>query len=239
MERFSRTRLLIGDSIEKVFGAHVAVFGIGGVGSYVCEALARCGVGKLTLVDSDRVSESNINRQIIALSSTVGILKTRVMKERILDINEKCEVVCHDVFVDAGNIGDFDFSQFDYVVDAIDTVSSKLLIIGKCYDMGIPIISSMGTGNKLDPSAFEITDISKTSVCPLARVMRRELRSRGIKKLKVLYSKEIPITPDYDDSSEEKGVCGRKAPASISFVPSAAGLIIAGEVIRDICNTHR
>ncbi len=238
MERFSRTRLLLGDSMNNIFAAHVAVFGIGGVGSYVCEALARCGVGKLTIVDSDRVSVSNINRQIIALSSTVGMLKTRVMKDRIADINEKCEVFCHDVFVDGNNIGEFDFSQFDYVVDAIDTVSSKLLIIKACHESNVPIISSMGTGNKLDPSAFEIADISKTSVCPLARVMRRELKARGIKKLKVLYSKENPITPEYSEDSEEKGICGRKAPASISFVPSAAGLAIAGEVVRDICGKN-
>lgn len=235
MIEFSRSRLVLGDSIEKLYFAHVAVFGIGGVGSYVVEALARTGVGKLSLFDNDTVSVSNINRQLVALHSTVGKLKTAVAKERIADINPKAEVFEYPIFFTAGNAGDIDFSQFDYVVDAIDTVSSKILLAQICAEKNIPIISSMGTGNKLDPTQFEICDISKTSVCPLARVMRRELKQRGIKKLKVLYSKEEPITPQYDETSEEKGNMGRKAPGSISFVPSCAGLIIAGEVVKDLC----
>ncbi len=235
MTEFSRSRLVLGDSIEKLYHAHVAVFGIGGVGSYVVEALARTGVGKLSLVDADTVSISNINRQLVALHSTVGKLKTSVAKERIADINPNAQVFEYPIFFTAENAKEIDFSQFDYVVDAIDTVSSKILLAQICAEKNIPIISSMGTGNKLDPTMFEICDISKTSVCPLARVMRRELKARGIKKLKVLYSKEEPITPQYDENSEEKGSLGRKAPGSVSFVPSCAGLIIAGEVIKDLC----
>ena len=235
MTEFSRSRLLLGDNIEKLYNAHVAVFGIGGVGSYVVEALARTGVGKFSLFDSDTVSVSNINRQLVALQSTVGRLKTSVAKERVADINPNAQVFEYPVFFTAENVDDIDFSQFDYVVDAIDTVSSKILLAKICQERNIPIISSMGTGNKLDPTRFEICDISKTSVCPLARVMRRELKNRGVKKLKVLYSKEEPIVPQYDENSEQKGNMGRKAPGSISFVPSCAGLIIAGEVIKDIC----
>jgi len=226
----------LGDSIQKLFCSHIAVFGIGGVGSYVAEALARCGVGKLTLVDSDNVSASNINRQIIALNSTVGKPKTSVMKDLIADINPDAQVFCHNMFFTAENADCMDFSQFDYVVDAIDTVSSKLLIAQICDKLNIPLISSMGTGNKLHPEMFKIADISKTSVCPLARVMRRELKLRGIKKLKVLYSEEIPIKPQYNENSEKKG--SGMAPGSISFVPSAAGLMIAGEVVRDICGKN-
>ncbi len=236
MTDFSRTELVLGDSIQKLFCSHIAVFGIGGVGSYVAEALARCGVGKLTLVDSDNVSASNINRQIIALNSTVGKPKTSVMKDRIADINPDAQVFCHNMFFTAENADSMDFSQFDYVVDAIDTVSSKLLIAQICDKLNIPLISSMGTGNKLHPEMFKIADISKTSVCPLARVMRRELKLRGIKKLKVLYSEEIPIKPQYNENSEKKG--SGMAPGSISFVPSVAGLMIAGEVIRDICGKN-
>lgn len=236
MTDFSRTELVLGDSIQKLFCSHIAVFGIGGVGSYVAEALARCGVGKLTLVDSDNVSASNINRQIIALNSTVGKPKTSVMKDRIADINPDAQVFCHNMFFTAENADCMDFSQFDYVVDAIDTVSSKLLIAQICDKLNIPLISSMGTGNKLHPEMFKIADISKTSVCPLARVMRRELKLRGIKKLKVLYSEEIPIKPQYNENSEKKG--SGMAPGSISFVPSAAGLMIAGEVVRDICGKN-
>jgi len=236
MTDFSRTELVLGDSIQKLFCSHIAVFGIGGVGSYVAEALARCGVGKLTLVDSDNVSASNINRQIIALNSTVGKPKTSVMKDLIADINPDAQVFCHNMFFTAENADCMDFSQFDYVVDAIDTVSSKLLIAQICDKLNIPLISSMGTGNKLHPEMFKIADISKTSVCPLARVMRRELKLRGIKKLKVLYSEEIPIKPQYNENSEKKG--SGMAPGSISFVPSAAGLMIAGEVVRDICGKN-
>ena len=235
MTEFSRSRLLLGDSIEKLYGSHIAVFGIGGVGSYTAEALARCGVGRLTLVDSDKVSISNINRQIIALQSTVGKYKTEVMRDRIADINPHAQILCKNIFFTEDTACEIDFSQFDYVVDAIDTVSSKILLAQICTQKSIPLISSMGTGNKLHPELFEICDINKTSVCPLARVMRRELKARGIKKLKVLYSKEIPLTPEYGNDDEEKGNCGRKAPASISFVPSCAGLMIAGEVVRSIC----
>lgn len=224
MEIFNRTDLLIGeDNRVKLNNAHVAVFGIGGVGSFVCEALSRAGVGALTVVDGDTISPSNINRQLIALHSTVGQDKVCVMKARIADINPNIKVFAEKIFYCEENADAIDFSQFDYVVDAIDTVSSKLLIIERAKKCGVPIISSMGTGNKLDPTAFKISDIKKTSVCPLARVMRRELKARGIDTLKVLYSEEKPQNQD-----------GGRTPASISFVPSVAGLIIAGEVIKDI-----
>ena len=220
---FKRTEALIGvDALNKLKSVHVAVFGIGGVGGYIVEALARSGVGELTLIDNDTVKESNINRQIIALSSTVGAKKTETFKKRLKDINPEIKVNLCDLFVLPENCREIDFSRFDYVADAIDTVSGKLAIIERCNELNIPIISSMGTGNKLDPTAFEITDIKKTSVCPLARVMRYELKKRGISKLKVLYSKEPPIKQD------------TRTPASISFVPSVAGLIIAGEIIKDI-----
>lgn len=230
-ETFSRTEMLIGkDAVERLKGCRVAVFGIGGVGGYVCEALIRAGVGSIDLIDNDTVSVSNINRQIIALTSTVGQLKTEVMKKRILDINPSVNVRTFNTFVLPDNIAEFDFSVYDYIVDAIDTVSGKLAIIEKAYSLGVPVISSMGTGNKLNPSEFKITDINKTSVCPLARVMRYELRKRGVKKLKVLYSQEEPIKPD--DADDKAPV----VPASISFVPSVAGLLIGGEVIKDLIN---
>ena len=230
-EQFSRTEMLIGnESVEKLKNSRVAVFGIGGVGGYVVEALARAGVGNITLIDNDTVSKSNINRQINALSSTVGRLKTEVMRERILDINNEAKVDCVNKFVLPENIDEFDFSEYDYVVDAIDTVSGKLAIIEKAYGEGVPVISSMGTGNKLDPTKFEIADINKTSVCPLARVIRYELKRRGVKKLKVLYSKEEPVKPQIEEKNEK----GKAVPASISFVPSAAGLIIGAEVIKDL-----
>ena len=204
-EQFSRTEMLIGnESVEKLKNSRVAVFGIGGVGGYVVEALARAGVGNITLIDNDTVSKSNINRQIIALSSTVGRLKTEVMRERILDINNEAKVDCVNKFVLPENIDEFDFSEYDYVVDAIDTVSGKLAIIEKAYGEGVPVISSMGTGNKLDPTKFEIADINKTSVCPLARVIRYELKKRGVKKLKVLYSKEEPVKPQIEEKNEKK-----------------------------------
>ena len=230
-EKFSRTQMLIGDvALQKLKASHVAVFGIGGVGGFVCEALARAGVGSFTLIDNDTVSESNINRQIIALASTVGKPKTQVMKERILDINPEAQVECVDRFILPENIDGLDFSPYDYIVDAIDTVSGKLAIIEKAYALGKPVISSMGTGNKTDPTKFEVTDINKTSVCPLARVMRYELKKRGVKKLKVLYSREDPIKPQ----NEQKNEIGKAVPGSISFVPSVAGLIIGGEVIKDL-----
>lgn len=221
---FKRTEALIGEeSLEKLKKSHVAVFGLGGVGGHVVEALARSGIGTLTLIDNDSIKESNINRQIIALNSTVGELKTEAFKKRIHDINPSANVNVINLFYLPETKEQINFSAFDYVVDAIDTVSGKISIVEECDKINIPLISSMGTGNKLDPTAFEISDIYKTSVCPLARVMRYELKKRGIKKLKVLYSKEQPIKTD----------CGR-LPSSISFVPSVAGLIIAGEVIKDL-----
>lgn len=230
-EIFSRTEMLIGaDALDKLSRSRVAVFGIGGVGGYVVESLVRAGIGAIDLIDNDTVSESNINRQIIALYSTVGQLKTEVMRQRILDINSQVEVNCINKFVLPDNIDEFDFSGYDYVVDAIDTVSGKLAIIEKAYREGVPVISSMGTGNKLDPTRFEVTDINKTSVCPLARVMRYELKKRGVKKLKVLYSKEEPIKP----TDTRNDVKAKAVPGSISFVPSVAGLIIGSEVIKDL-----
>ena len=229
-EQFTRTEMLIGkDSLATLKNSRVAVFGAGGVGGYVIEALARSGVGAIDIIDNDTVSESNINRQIIALRSTIGSLKTETAKKRVLDINPECKVTIFNTFVLPENIDDFDFSVYSYVVDAIDTVSGKLAIIEKAYNEDIPVISSMGTGNKLDPTKFTITDISKTSVCPLARVMRYELKKRGIKKLKVLFSTEEPIKPN-----AEKDERGKIPPGSISFVPSVAGLIIGGEVIKDL-----
>ena len=222
--QFSRTETLIGkEALEKLINSRVAVFGVGGVGGYVVEALTRAGIGNLDLIDSDDVNITNINRQIIALHSTIGKSKVEVMKERALDINPDANVIVYKEFFTSENSKEFDFSKYDYVVDAIDTVSSKIELVMKCNEAKVPIISSMGTGNKLYPEMFEVADIYKTSVCPLAKVMRTELKKRGIKKLKVLYSKENPI--------KEKG---QRIPASISFTPSVAGLIIAGEVVRDL-----
>lgn len=228
-ERFSRTALIIGgDGVERLADAKVIVFGVGGVGSFVAEALARGGIGTLTLVDADTVSESNINRQLVALDSTVGRYKAEVMKERIHDINPQCNVTVHNLFFSHENASDFCLERYDYAVDAIDSVTSKLELAVLCSELHIALISSMGAGNKLNPTAFEVTDIYKTSVCPLARVMRHELRKRNIPALKVVYSKEEPITqPPRNDGA-------RTPPGSISFVPSAAGLIIASEVIKDI-----
>ena len=239
MGQYDRTALLIGDEgVEKLKKSRVAVFGIGGVGSFVAEALARAGVGTLALFDNDTVSESNINRQLIALHSTVGRSKTQVMKERINDVDPSIEVTANDVFYSAETADIFNPADFDYVVDAIDTVSSKLLLIERCTEANTPIISCMGTGNHLDPSKFAITDINKTSTCPLARVMRLELKKRGIKKLKVLFSTEQPIKPEVDETlikeEQQKGSSRRQIPGSISFVPSVAGLMIAGEVIRNL-----
>lgn len=232
LNEFSREELLLGsEAMEKLKNSHVAVFGVGGVGGYVCEALARGGVYKLSLFDNDTVSLTNINRQIIALHSTVGRKKVEVIKERLTDINPRAEINIYDVFVTEANIGEIDFTKFDYVVDAIDTVTGKVGIIKSAFQAGVPVISSMGAGNKLDPTAFEVTDINKTSVCPLARVMRKKLKDAGVNKCKVVYSKEIPLTPK---ASEESSDGRRVTPGSLSFVPSAAGLIIAGEVIKDI-----
>ena len=221
---FKRTQSLIGEeALRKLNSSHIAVFGIGGVGGYVVEALARSGVGTLTLIDNDTIKESNVNRQVIALHSTIGEMKTEAFRKRLLDINPDIKINVINLFFLPETREMIDFSIFDYVVDAIDTVSGKIAIAEECNKSGTPLISSMGTGNKLDPTAFEISDIYKTSVCPLARVMRYELKKRGIKKLKVLYSKE---TPQKNDSI--------RTPSSISFVPSVAGFIIAGEVIKDL-----
>ncbi len=233
VNEFSRTALLLGDeAIEKLKKARVAVFGVGGVGGYTVEALARSGVGAIDLIDNDRVSLSNINRQIIATHSTIGQLKVEVAKERVLDINPNCEVKTYPVLYMPETADRFDFSQYDYVVDAIDTVTGKIELVMRAQEKGTPIISSMGAGNKLDPTAFEVADIYKTSVCPLAKVMRRELKKRGVKKLKVVYSKEEAITPVGEIEEDAQG--RRSIPGSIAFVPSVAGLIIGGEVVKDI-----
>lgn len=230
-EKFMRTGLLLGgDGLDKLKHATVAVFGIGGVGGYAAEALARSGVGHLVLTDKDTVSLSNINRQIIALTSTVGRQKTEVMKERIKDINPKAEVEIHNCFFLPETAEEFDFSAYDYVVDAVDTVTAKIELVLQSQKAGVPVISSMGAGNKLDPSAFEAADIYQTSVCPLAKVMRRELKRRGVKHLKVVYSREEAMKPLIQMSDESK----RVIPGSTAFVPSVAGLILAGEVIKDL-----
>ena len=229
-ERFSRTELVLGkEAMEHLSRCRVAVFGIGGVGGYVCEALARSGVGTLDLVDNDTVCLSNINRQIIATGKTVGRYKTDVMKERILDINPDAEVNTYQCFFLPENASDFPFDKYDYVVDAIDTVTAKIELVMQCREKGIPIISSMGAGNKLDPTQFRVTDVFKTKMDPLARVMRYELKKRGVNKLKVVYSEEKPIKP-----AEDVVIGGRTIPGSTAFVPSVAGLIIAAEVIKDL-----
>lgn len=229
--RFERTEHLLGkDAMDILEKAHVAIFGIGGVGGYVCEALARSGVGHFDLIDNDTVSITNINRQIIALDSTVGKAKTEVMKERILQINPNAVVEIHNCFYLPDTRDKFDFTKYDYVVDAVDTVTAKLDIIMACDQYHIPIISAMGAGNKLNPAAMEVADIYQTSMCPLAKVMRRELKKRGIKRLKVVYSKEKPLVPA--SNGEKKG--NAPVPGSVSFVPSVTGLIMASEVIKDL-----
>ena len=233
INEFSRTELLLGaDGMEKLKRARVAVFGIGGVGSYAVEALARAGIGALDLIDNDVISLTNINRQIIALHSTVGLPKTDVMAARVRDINPECEVRTYQTFYGPDTAEQFDFTQYDYIIDAIDTVTGKLALAVNAQKANTPIISSMGTGNKLDPTAFTVTDIYKTSFCPLARIMRKELRKRGIERLKVVYSEEEALTPE--GVTEELPQGRRSIPGSVSFVPSAAGLILAGEVIKDI-----
>ena len=230
-ERFSRTAMLLGEeAAERLADAHVAVFGLGGVGGHLVEALARSGIGKLTIFDHDTVSVSNINRQAAALTSTVGQYKADVLKARCLDINPNMEVTAHRVFYLSENADDYDFSEFDYVADAVDTVTAKLLIIEKAKEKNIPVISCMGAGNKLDPTAFCVADIEKTSVCPLARVMRRELKKRGIKDVKVVYSTEPALSPEGGKKDEFR----RQTPGSCAFVPSVAGLIMAGEIIKDL-----
>lgn len=234
LTQFSRTELLLGsDAIAKLHKAHVAVFGIGGVGGYVVEALVRSGIQHIDIIDNDTVSLTNINRQIIATHSTIGKYKVDVMKARILDINPEAEVNTFNCFYLPETKDQFDFTKYDYVIDAIDTVTAKLQLIMQAKEANTKIISSMGTGNKLDPTKFEIADISKTSVCPLARVMRQECKKRGIKDVKVLYSKEKPITP-LTRSEELNSSSRRDIPGSTAFVPSAAGLIIASQVIRDL-----
>ncbi len=234
-DRFSRTALLLGDdAINKLKTKHVAVFGLGGVGGYVTEALARAGVGKITVTDNDVVSESNINRQIIALTSTVGKKKTELWKERIKDINPEAEVETLDMFVGRENADEIDFSAFDLVVDAVDTVTAKLVIIEKAKKAGCKVISAMGTGNKTRPELFEISDVSKTSVCPLARVMRKELKARGITGVKVLYSTEDAVKPDENADVREENVKRRALVGSLPYVPSVAGLLIAAEAVREL-----
>ncbi len=231
-ERFSRTQMLLGeDAMKKLNKAHVAVFGVGGVGGYAVEALVRSGVGKIDIFDNDTVSITNINRQIIATGDTVDRAKVDVMKERALSINPDVIVNAHNCFYMPDNADEYDFSQYSYIIDAVDTVTAKLEIIMRADRLGIPVISSMGTGNKLDPTQFEVADIYKTSVCPLARTMRRELKKRGVNKLKVVYSREEVTRPK---ETLEKSDTRRDIPGSVSFVPGVAGLIIAGEVIKDL-----
>lgn len=247
LNEFSRTELLLGaEGMKRLAGSRVAVFGIGGVGTFAVEALARSGVGALDLIDDDKVCLTNINRQLIATRKTVGKKKVEVMRDRILEINPKAKVVTHEVFYGPETADQFDLSQYDYIIDAIDTVTAKLILIERAKEKNIPIISCMGAGNKLDPTKLEVADISKTSMCPLAKVMRTELRRRGIKNLKVVYSKEPPITPAENEEISCKTQCicppdtkrkctvRRQVPGSVAFVPSVAGLIIAGEVIKDL-----
>ncbi len=247
LDQFSRTQLLVGkEAMDRLANARVAIFGIGGVGGYVVEALARSGVGTLDLIDDDKICLTNLNRQIIATRSTIGKYKVDVAKARVLDINPKAVVNTYQTFYVPETAEQFDFSQYDYVVDAIDTVTGKINLVMQAEQTHTPIISSMGAGNKMDPTAFRVADIYKTSVCPLAKVMRRELKKRGIKKLKVVYSEEKPLTPIEDESISCKSHCvcppgtvhkctqRRQVPGSNAFVPSVVGLIIAGEVIKDL-----
>ena len=249
LTQFSRTELLLGkEAMDRLAGARVAVFGVGGVGGYVCEALVRSGVGAFDLIDDDKVCLTNLNRQIIATRSTVGRYKVDVMKERMLDINPDVDVRTHQCFFLPENADDFPFEEYDYVVDAVDTVTAKIELVMKAREKKVPIISSMGAGNKLDGSQFKVADIYKTKVCPLAKVMRHELKKRGVKKLKVVYSEELPIKPveDMAISCRTNCICPpgakhkcterRAIPGSTAFVPSVAGLIIAGEVVKDLCS---
>lgn len=249
LNQFSRTQLLLGESaMQELANKRVAVFGIGGVGGYACEALVRSGIGAFDLIDDDKVCLTNLNRQIIATRKTVGKYKTEVMKERMLEINPNVDVRIHNCFFLPENADEFPFDEYDYIIDAVDTVTAKISIIMKANELGIPVISSMGAGNKLDPTAFRVADIYKTRVCPLAKVMRRELKKRGIKKLKVVYSQEKPTRPIEDMSISCRSHCicppdaahkcteRRDIPGSTAFVPSVVGLIIAGEVIKDLAH---
>ena len=236
-DNFIRTRWLLGEAaMQRLAESRVAVFGVGGVGGYVVEALARSGVGAIDLCDKDDVDETNLNRQIIALQSTVGRPKVEVAAERIRDINPDCRVTAHQLFYLPETADRFDFSEYDYVVDAVDTVTAKLSLIMRAKEAGVPLISSMGAGNKLDPTAFRVADIYDTTVCPLAKVMRRECRKRGIEHLKVVYSTEEAMVPQSEEPVGEQPSGHRKqSPGSVAFVPSVAGLIIAGEVVKDLC----
>lgn len=247
LNEFSRTELLLGaEGMKKLSRSRIAVFGIGGVGAFAVEALARSGIGALDLFDDDKVCLTNINRQLIATRKTVGKKKVEVMRDRVLEINPAAVVRTHETFYGADNADEYDLSVYDYIIDAIDTVSSKLVLIEQAKEKNVPIISCMGAGNKLDPTKLEVADISKTSMCPLAKVMRTELRRRGINNLKVVYSKEPPMTPIEDEANSCKSHCicppdtkrkctiRRQVPGSIAFVPSVAGLILAGEVIKDL-----
>ena len=249
LNQFSRTQLLLGqEAMDRLAASRVAVFGIGGVGGYVCEALVRSGVGAFDLIDDDKVCLTNINRQIIATRTTIGKYKVDVMKERMLDINPKADINVHKCFFLPENSDDFDFEKYDYVVDAVDTVTAKLEIIMKAKKHNVPVISAMGAGNKLEPSAFMVADIYDTKICPLARVMRRELKKRNVDSLKVVYSQEKPTRPieDMSISCRSNCVCPpgaahkcterRDIPGSTAFVPSVAGLIMAGEIVKDLCN---
>jgi tRNA A37 threonylcarbamoyladenosine dehydratase len=252
LNQFSRTELLFGkEAMQRLEDSRVAVFGVGGVGGYTAEALVRSGVGAVDLIDDDKVCLTNLNRQIIATRSTVGKYKVDVMKDRILDINPQCKVEVHKCFYLPENKDEFDFSQYDYIVDAVDTVTAKIQLVMEAQEKGVPIISSMGAGNKLNPAEFEVADIYKTSVCPLAKVMRRELKKRGVKKLKVVYSKEKPIRPIEDmaiscrtncicpPGAQHKCTERRDIPGSTAFVPSVVGLIIASEVVKDMARGTR
>ena len=238
MDQYSRTRFLLGSAaMEKLKNAHVAVFGLGGVGGYAVEALARSGVGQLTLVDHDTVSLTNLNRQLLATHQTLGLPKVEAAAQRVRSIDPTIRVYARQEFFLPDKADAFDFTQYDYVIDAIDTVSGKLALIEACKAAGTPILCALGAGNKLDPTAFRVADISQTRVCPLARILRKECRKRGIGKLKVVYSEEDPITPDLpaDDPAWQEKPEGRNAlPGSVAFVPSVMGLILAGEVIRDL-----
>lgn len=237
MEKFSRTEILLGsDAMKKLKNARVAVFGVGGVGGYVVEALARSGVGAIDIIDNDTVSVTNINRQIIATIDTVGMDKIDAMEKRVNQINPECVVTKHKCFYLPENKDDFDLSKYSYVVDAVDTVTAKLTLVCEADIKSVPIISSMGAGNKLNPAEFEVSDIYKTSVCPLAKVMRKELKARGIKRLKVVYSKEIPKMPAMTEGMKQELLDSgkRQMPGSIAFVPSVVGLIIASEVVKDL-----
>ena len=234
-QRFGREEQLIGpEGLARLSRARVAVFGAGGVGGYVIEALARSGIGALDIIDGDVVALSNCNRQLLALESTLGVPKVQAAKARVLDINPACRVRAVELFFTAGNAAEVDFSVYDYVADAIDTVASKLELIGRCKRAGVPVISCMGAGNKLDPTAFRVADVEKTSVCPLARVMRRELKKRGVSGVKAVYSTEPPLAPHPSAQMGEKGGARRPAPGSMAFAPAAAGLVLASAIVQDL-----